>query len=148
MAFDIILQTNNSENNCITKDVTTITTLSGTLRNESSIIDPVILIESDISTLTGCNYLSIPTFGRSYFVNNITSVRNNLVRLECHVDVLSSFATEIKSNSGVVRRQEKPNAYNLMINDGSLVAYQDPYILTKAFPSGFTSTGLILIVAG
>jgi hypothetical protein len=34
--FDIVLQTNNSENNRVTKDVTDIATISGTLKNDSA----------------------------------------------------------------------------------------------------------------
>ncbi len=146
--MDIILQRNNSETIHVTKDITDLSTLSGTLRDATSIIDPVFVIEADLSGLTGCNYLTVPAFGRSYFVNNIKSLRAGLVELTCHVDVLSSFASEIKANKGVVRRSESGDNYNLYINDGSLVAYQDPYILTEPFPSGFTGAGFILAVAG
>ena len=146
MAFNIVLQTNNSEPNRVTKSVSDIMTLSGVLKEETSIIDPVIKIECDLATVTGCNYLSIPAFGRSYFVNNIRSVRNGLVEFSCHVDVLSSFADGIKANSAIVKRQE--NSWNLYLNDGSLKVYQNPIVLTKAFPSGFTTQEFVLAVAG
>lgn len=146
MPFNIVLQTNNSEPNRITKSVSDIMTLSGVLKEETSIIDPVIKIECDLATVTGCNYLSIPAFGRSYFVRNIRSVRNGLVEFSCHVDVLSSFADGIKANSAIVKRQE--NSWNLYLNDGSLKVYQNPIVLTKAFPSGFTTQEFVLAVAG
>lgn len=146
MAFNIVLQTNNSEPNRVTKSVSDIMTLSGVLKEETSIIDPVIKIECDLATVTGCNYLSIPAFGRSYFVTNIRSVRNGLVEFSCHVDVLSSFADGIKANSAIVKRQE--NSWNLYLNDGSLKVYQNPIVLTKAFPSGFTTQEFVLAVAG
>lgn len=145
MAFNIVLQTNNSEPNRITKSVSDIATVSGVLKEETSIINPVIKIECDLSTVTGCNYLSIPSFGRSYFVNNIRSVRNGLVEFSCHVDVLSSFADGIRSNTAIVKRQE--NNWNLYLNDGSFKVYQNPNVLTKAFPSGFTAQEFILAVA-
>ena len=66
MSFDVKLQTNNSEHICFDKELSDIATLSGTLRDGSSIIDPVILIEADLSSLTTCNYLTIESFGRSY----------------------------------------------------------------------------------
>lgn len=146
MAFNIILQRNNSELNKVTKSVENIMTLSGTLKEETSIIDPIIKIECDLSTVTECNYLSIPAFGRSYFVNNIRSVRNGLVEFSCHVDVLSSFSDGIRSNSAIVKRQE--NSWNLYLNDGSFKVYQNPMVLTKAFPSGFTTQEFVLAVAG
>lgn len=146
MAFNIVLQTNNSEPNRVTKSVSDIMTLSGVLKEDTSIIDPVIKIECDLATVTGCNYLSIPAFGRSYFVKNIRSVCNGLVEFSCHVDVLSSFADGIKANSAIVKRQE--NSWNLYLNDGSLKVYQNPIVLTKAFPSGFTTQEFVLAVAG
>ena len=146
MAFDIVLQRNNSERNRITKDISEILTVSGELKAETSIIDPVIMIECDLSAVVGCNYISIPAFGRSYFVNNIRSIRSGLVEFSCHVDVLSSFASEIRGNTAIVRRQE--NNWNLYLNDGSFKVYQNPNVLTKAFPSGFTAQEFVLAVAG
>lgn len=146
MAFNIVLQRNNSEMNKISKSVEDIFTVSGVLKEETSIIDPVIKIECDLAAVTACNYLSIPAFGRSYFITNIRSVRNGLVEFSCHVDVLSSFASAIKENTAIVKRQE--NNWNLYLNDGSFKVYQNPKVLTKAFPSGFTTQELVLAVAG
>lgn len=146
MAFNIVLQRNNSELNKVTKSVDNIMTVSGTLKEETSIIDPIIKIECNIADVKGCNYISVPEFGRSYFVNNIRSIRNGLVEFSCHVDVLSSFADGIRSNSAIVNRQEK--SWNLYLNDGSFKVYQNPMVLTKAFPSGFTTQEFVLAVAG
>lgn len=146
MAFNIILQRNNSELNRVSKSIDNIMTVSGVLKEETSIIDPVIKIECDLSSVTGCNYLSIPMFGRSYFVNNIRSIRNGLVEFACHVDVLSSFAPGIRANTAIIKRQE--NDWNLYLNDGSFKVYQNSSVLTKPFPSGFTTQEFVLAVAG
>lgn len=146
MAFNIVLQTNNSEPNRVTKQVSNIMTVSGVLKEDTSIIDPIIKIECNLSSVTGCNYLSIPSFGRSYFVNNIKSIRHGLVEFSCHVDVLSSFASEIRGSTAIIRRQE--NAWNLYLNDGTFKVYQNPIVLTKAFPSGFSAQEFVLAVAG
>lgn len=144
--FNIILQTNNSEKNKLDKDITNIVTLNGVLKNETSIINPVILIEGDISAFTNCNYMTIPVFGRKYFITNIRSIRNNLFEISAHVDVLSSFATQIRSNTAIIHRQE--NRWNLYLNDGSFRIYQNPMVLTREFPNGFTTQEFILAVAG
>ena len=146
MSFNVTLQRNNSERNKLTKDIHEILTVSGELKTETSIIDPVIIIECDLSAVTVCNYISIPAFGRSYFVNNIRSIRTGLVEFSCHVDVLSTFATQIRDNTAIVRKQE--NNWNLYLNDGSFKIYQNPNVLTKAFPSGFTTQEFVLAVAG
>lgn len=146
MAFNIELQVNSSERNRLTKSISTIATVSGVLKEDTSIIDPVIKIECDLSSFTGCNYMTIPAFGRSYFVNNIRSIRNGLVEFSCHVDVLSTFAGQIRNNRAITKRQE--NKWNLYLNDGSFKVYQNPMVLTKAFPSGFTTQEFVLAVAG
>ena len=146
MPFDITLQINKSEKNKVTKSITDIITVSGELKSETSIIDPVIMINCELSDVTKCNYMTIGSFGRSYFVNNIRSIRSGLVEFSCHVDVLSSFADAIKSNSAIVRRQE--NNWNLYLNDGSFKVYQNPIVSTKAFPAGFANREFVLAVAG
>lgn len=146
MSFDIVLMRNNSEKNRLTKDTETIMTVSGFLREGTSIIDPVIKIECDISDVVGCNYLSIPIFGRKYFVNDIRSIRNRLFEFSCHVDVLSTYADAIRENTGIIKRQE--NEWNLYLNDGTFKVYQNPNVLTRAFPSGFTTQEFVLAVAG
>lgn len=144
--FDIVLMTNSSEKNKMDKTLTTITTISGTLKNATSIIDPVIIIEGDLSSFTGCNYMTIDTFGRSYFVNNIRSINNNLFEVSGHVDVLSTYKTEIRRNSAIIRKQQ--HQWNLYLNDGSLRVYQNPQVVTKTFSTGFTKLEFVLAVAG
>lgn len=146
MAFTIKLQRNNSERERLSKEITDISTVTGVLKEETSIIDPVIKIECDLSNFVNCNYLTIPAFRRSYFVNNIRSIRNGLVEFSCHVDVLSSFASQIRGNTAIIRKQE--NDWNLYLNDGSFKVYQNPNVLTRAFPSGFTTQEFVLAVAG
>lgn len=146
MSFDIVLMRNNSEKNRLTKETDTIITVSGVLKEKTSIIDPVIKIECDISEVVGCNYLSIPIFGRKYFVNDIRSIRNRLFEFSCHVDVLSTYADAIRENTGIIKRQEK--VWNLYLNDGTFKVYQNPNVLTRAFPSGFTTQEFVLAVAG
>lgn len=144
--FDIELMINSSEKNKMDKTLTTIATISGTLKNATSIIDPVIIIEGDLSSFTGCNYMTIDTFGRSYFVNNIRSINNNLFEVSGHVDVLSTYKTEIRRNSAIIRKQQ--HQWNLYLNDGSLRVYQNPQVVTKTFSTGFTKLEFVLAVAG
>lgn len=144
--MNISLQINTSDKIRLDKTITDITTLSGTLKSSTSIIDPVILIEGDLSSFVNCNYMTIPIFGRSYFINDIKSVRSNLFEISGHVDVLSSFASGIRVNNAIIRRQE--NDWNLYLNDGSFRTYQNPMVLTKEFPSGFSTQEFVLAVAG
>ena len=144
--FNIVLQVNSSEKERLDKNITDIATISGTLREKTSLIDPVIVIEGDLSNYVNCNNMTIQAFNRSYFINNITSVSNNLFEISAHVDVLTTYKTQIRTNDAIIARQEKK--WNLYLNDGVFKTYQNPFIVTKAFPSGFTSQHFVFSVAG
>lgn len=117
--------------------------ITGTLRDDCSIINPVIAIEG-LADLT-VNYAYIPEFGRFYYINNIVCKRN-LYELQMHVDVLMTYRTGIRSNTAVISRQQ--NNYNLYLQDGVFKTYADPHLEIKQFPNGFTDYNFIFSVAG
>lgn len=142
----IKLQTNNSDRKVVTKNVTDLITLTGTLRSNCSIVDPVIQVEAiNNSIAASCNYATIEDFGRYYFVNDIIFT-GKLYEIHMHCDVLSSFQTPLKSLSAVVARQE--NKYNLYLQDGLFRTYQNPYISIVPFSSGFTGQYFVFSVSG
>ena len=144
---ELVLQYSASENNRVDKDLTEIATYSGTLRQSTSIIDPVFVVECSLPDVVGANYLTVEAFGRSYFIKNITSHRAGLVEFSCHVDVLSSFKTQLRTNRAIVHRSEKN--WNLYLNDGSLKVKQNPKVTTQEFPGSFgNSYSYILVIAG
>jgi hypothetical protein len=96
--------------------------------------------------MASVNYMYIPSFSRYYFINNVISINNEICEVHAHVDVLSTYKDEIRAQRAVVSRQEKK--WNLYLNDGVFKTYQNPYIITKAFSSGFTSQHFILTIAG
>lgn len=146
MSFTIYLAKNVSEDNKLTKSIYSLGSFTGALRDTSSIINPRILLEGDVDDFVEANYLYIPQFSRYYFINDIVSVREGLVEVTAHVDVLTSFATEIRANTAIVYKQE--NKWNLYLDDGSFKMYQNPHIITKEFPGGFTGQDFVLAVAG
>lgn len=137
---------NHSEKNRVDKTLTSAFDLNGELKEDCSIIDPVIKIVSDVSSMASVNYMYIPSFGRYYFINNVISINNDICEVHAHVDVLSTYKDEIRAQRAIVSRQEKK--WNLYLNDGVFKTYQNPYIITKAFSSGFTSQHFILTIAG
>ena len=144
--MNITFYQNISEYNAVNKSIRELTTITGTLREESSIIDPVITI-SDIDNIVGSmNYAYIPEFNRYYFITNIESVRSNLWRISFHVDVLYTYRAQIKSNSAIIERNE--NQYDLKLNDGLFKTQQNPRIAQFPFPSGFNTWNFVLAIAG
>lgn len=146
MAFTVALQNNASPKNQLNKSVSGVLSVSGTLKDGTSVIDPVILVQAPLSTLVNANYMTITAFGRSYFITDIRSIREGLVEVSGHVDVLSTYASGIRGNSAVIYRQE--NDWNLYLDDGTFQVYNNPNVLTRPFPSGFSSLEFVLAVAG
>lgn len=109
MAFTISLFKTASENNRVVKTLTDEKQLSGELRNQTSVLNPSIRIESadNISTY---NYAYISEFGRYYYITDIVSVRTNCWTVSLRCDVLMSYSDQIRAINGVVVRQESnPN---------------------------------------
>lgn len=120
-------------------------TLTGYLREATSIMEPVISIEAE--TLVGKNYAYISEFGRYYFITDIVSEVNGLWRVSMKVDVLMSFKDQFLLLQAIVGRNEE--RFNHYITDGKVVTRADPIIITKRFPGNhFLKNNLVLAVAG
>lgn len=97
---------NKSDKRRLNKELETIATYNGYMKNESSIIDPIIYIEGafNIGNNINANYLYLPDYRRYYYITDIIQVRANLVQITATVDPLMSFKDELKECSGIVRR--------------------------------------------
>lgn len=143
--MDIELYLNTSDERTVRKTVSLLATVSGTLRQSTSVTAPSIVLEYDLTDNALMNYCRIPAFGRWYFINDITSVRTGLLQIDCRCDVLMTYAEYIYRQEAIIRRNE--SVYNLYLNDGSIASYQNPHVLKYTFPSGFDDPALVLVVA-
>ena len=141
------LYTNSSDRNHLDKVITQQgSDISGTLRADCSIVDPVITIESITGfNLSSCNYAYISEFGRYYYITNIVC-KGKLYELHMHCDVLMSFKSQIRGNSAVIARNE--STYNLYLADGVFKTYANPHYQIKKFPSGFSGFHYVLTISG
>ena len=145
--MNIQIQQTMSEKNKIGKSISTLYTASGALREGTSLINPVIRLSGvNVPTLKNANYMYIPDFNRYYFITDIKSIRNELIEISGHVDVLQTYASQIRNNTAIVKRNA--NSWNLYIEDGLFKTYANPHIFTKEFPSGFKDPSYVLFVAG
>ena len=119
--------------------------VTGTLREDCSIIDPVIKMSAIGTYLLSSNYAYISEFGRYYYITNIVCV-GDLFEVHMHVDVLMSFRGDIRTNNAVVSRQQKQ--YNLYLQDGVFKTYSQPHYEIKQFGTGFTDFQFVFCVAG
>lgn len=147
MSFHVKLQYNKSALNKVSKSISDILEVSGVLKENTSILNPIITIRADLADLTGVNYMYISAFGhRSYFVTDIRSIAGGLVEISGKVDVLFTYKSDIRECYAIVSNQQ--NVYNLYLNDGSFRVRADSKVITTPFPSGFNGSSYVLAVAG
>lgn len=145
MSFTIELGYNSSEHNALNKNINFIKGFPGVLRESSSIINPDIMFEGNVESFANCNYMKIPIFGRSYFIDNIESVRNNLFRIKAHVDVLETYKDQIKNVRGVVGRNAEE--YDRYLVDSKIASENKRDIKTTKFGNSLDHEKIILVVA-
>lgn len=144
--MDIVLSVISNDRREITKTPSNELTLSGTLRNETNLIDVDILIE--IENPSSYNYMFISDFGRYYFITDFQHVRKDLWRIRGHVDVLFSFKDQILASPSIIDRSSNEYSDNYMLDDmwKSKVKCSTDIM---SFPNGLNTSGeYILITAG
>ena len=145
--MEIRLYYNSSDNRCIKKNISNEHSVTGILRESTTIVNPEITITS--ATPLRYNYCYIPIFHRYYYINNIESVKNTVWKLVMQVDPLMSFKKDILSLKAVVSKQSCEENGDEYIDDGSLVTDNLMFKTVYNFANGFNSNSeYILITAG
>lgn len=147
MSFTITFYTNISNEKKLEKDITAVFTATGTFRESVDLImNPSLLVECQPEDIASSNYMYIPPLERYYFIDKVTSERNNIMRITGRIDSLMSNADTIKLQTAILRRSTSHN--NTYLNDGSFITYQDSFTMTKAFDYTFSDMSYILLMAG
>ena len=142
MSFIIECYMNTSDNNVVNKTITSVVQLTGTLRNEAEVVDPKILIEIDDPNKF--NYLYIPALKRYYYVVDRTSVRNNIVELSAHCDVLMTYKAQFLGLPAVISRNT--HDYNVYLPDNQFSAMGYERVQVKSFPNSLTADKNYILV--
>lgn len=145
--MNLTLYYNASERKVIGKSLRTLGTVTGVLKGDASITSPTFILESNNSYLSETNYLYWQETGRYYYIDDVQMLTGGRMVFVCSVDVLQSFATQIKAQTAIVDKQE--NNANMYFNDGSFVRDTREFYTVKTFQNGFNDNGeYILITAG
>lgn len=144
--MNIVLYNNTSEKNALNKTLINPFSIDGNLRDDSNIKTPVIQIYHN--GVIPYNYVHIPDFSRYYYIDEITSVRTGIWRLQLVCDVLMSFRTDILKCYAVIDSTEETATNEYIRSDiwQTLVKNLTDII---NFPNGLLENGeYILITAG
>lgn len=110
--------------------------VSGVLKEQSSIINPVVLIRTDTAIME-YNYAEIDTFKRKYFVTDIKNVRNDLWEVSLHVDVLYSYKDVLLQNDYFVERNQYDFNEELPDKANSFKPLMELDLDTSIYENGF-----------
>lgn len=126
--FEINLYQNKAATERVDKTgyLTEIATISGVLRNDTSITKMTIALQ--YSTTPNFNYCYIAMFGRWYYVTDCRSIRDGLWEIDLSVDVLMTYKDSIYECKAFIDRNE--NIYNKMIVDSEVPLQQGQTVTT------------------
>ena len=136
--MNVIFYHSTSDKRKVDKSLTTITTLSCDVIDDTSILSPRLKVKYNPNLLSS-NYIYIPSFNRYYFITNITTSKGYLW-IDATVDVLMSFKTEIKATKAIIKRQERH--FNKYLNDEEYQSYAYEIISAYAFNTPFTKASV------
>lgn len=139
-----------SEKRALDKDFSAVLSVTGTLRNQSNVVNPSIELHCAVGTIATCNYMVIPEFGRKYYITDMTALGEELTLVSGHCDVLSTYASGIRQNTAIVARSATQGNWNLLMNDNQIKLNNKKKIIVKkgftAFPKDQFS--MVLITMG
>ena len=141
----------------VDKNLTAVKTYSNAnIVGDMSIHTPTISLQLDSFTdVINFNYIYIQELRRYYYVTDSTIREDGFVQLQCKVDVLKSFKTDILASTQYVERQQNKctyqlpdNLYNIKSNrnltiknfGNEIIVPNDNFILTT-YGKGETKNG-------
>lgn len=145
--MELQLMYNLSDARCINKKLVDAQTFTGQMRDEVSIMNPIVRVE--VESIPRFNYAYIPELERYYMIDDITVYREGIVDISMSVDVLMSFKRDILSSIAVVDKQSMTQNGDEYIDDGSLVTDNLMFTTITEYSAGFNdAVEYVLIVAG
>lgn len=142
----ILLYKNTSESIRVDKTLTNEYEFTGTLKEGTSVINPIVKLNA--FNLSSYNYAYIQSIGRYYYITDIKSVKYGLWEISMHVDVLMSYKNAIRNSLAIIKSTEEPHK-NFYLNHNSWLTEVKDKTDIISFSGGLNTNGeYILITAG
>lgn len=109
--------------------------ITGDLRDSCDMLNPIILCKfDDPSSCADFNYLYVEAFKRYYYITGMRILRNRLIEISAHVDVLYTYREDILANKAIIDRTSNASDNGLMLTTPNLWKVRnDPHELTWLF---------------
>lgn len=131
------------EKNQINKSLGTAISKTCSLKDGTSVEDPVFYMVHDASLFL-CNYVYVADFGRYYFITG-KEIDGKTLYISCHVDVLETYASDIRNSIGTATRS---NFYNKNIPDTMAMDIVSEKIQYRKLSQALTGETYICIIGG
>lgn len=141
--MQIVFYKTTTDKDHLSKTLTDALTINGTLRDSCDLLNPVIEFEYNAAILTK-NYCCIPDFNRKYFVTGVV-VDGKRIIVRLHVDVLSTYKTDILASRGNVVRSNQGDKY---IKDNRATQTEKVYWRSMDMGPAFKSGSCYILVKG
>lgn len=143
---------NKSDKRNLIKNITEIKTVTATAKGDISVISPVLIF--NYTDMSDINYCYISELNRYYYINNFTYLTGKRIQLNLAIDVLMTYAEEIKALKVNVLRYSKIKP--TYISDGRIPLYSNTRQYVIDFPDNIfnlsnpkeTDKNFLLNIAG
>ena len=143
--MDVTFYKTTSPKNALNKTLTDVTTKACTLKMSKDICNPSFIVGYD-SSLLSRSYAYISDWGRYYFIESIEVTPGQEMLIKLHVDVLTTYATEIKACKARITRSQ--SNFDKYIPDSMIINKAQTKITQRKLGTGFTSANKYYIMIG
>lgn len=128
MATNITIGTSNDDVRKLDKSFNVVDSVSARIKEPCDILYPTFILNYD-ARFANCNYLKVPEWNRSYYIDNITLSSGGTMVLNCVVDVLDSFKNEIRNLTVNVSVNENSDFSDISDNNVTIASSEETVTL-------------------
>ena len=131
--------------NSVKKSYTAWANLTGSMRDTLNVVNPVFLVQAT-TQYDKANAVYCEDLDRYYFITGKNWVRTGLLEISCHVDVLTTYQSDIWNNAGIISRNA--NLFNGYLPDSKQKLFGYDKTQIKVFPREILVDTNVLITVG
>ena len=115
---DITFYNNNSDRRCINKVLTDAKTISGNIKTQYTSSGISLDIDVSVAGIAPFQFNYMKFDNKYYYIDSADFISQNIIRLNCGIDLLETYKAQILNQTAVLERSE--NIYNRYIDDDML----------------------------
>lgn len=131
------------DKNSLSKNLTEEKQITGHLKDNCNVLNPVIIFNYD-ANLLAFNYCRIDNFNRFYYVEGFNII-GKTIEITLHVDVLTTYANDIKNSYATITRSNNGNKY---LNDNRVSKCASYTQIFRKLGTGLARYNSYMVIVG